>query len=92
MTFTLSKHAEKRIIERWLEVPTAYMGLKSPGRKIKKKIRAACKLRGFERGKTYWFRKDGTVYVCVQTDIGEYHVITAFKLGDETEKEKFNRV
>lgn len=88
MKFTVSKHAEKRIIERGLETPTEYMGLKPAGRNIKKRIRAACKGKGFERGKTYWHKKDGTVYVCVQTDIGEYHVITAFKLGDETKKAK----
>jgi hypothetical protein len=92
MVFKLTKHAKKRMLERGIELPDETMNMKAAGRKTRRKtrrrIREACKKKGLQGGTIYWTRRDGTVYVCAQEDIGVYCVITAFNLNEHEKKEE----
>ena len=87
MKFYPTQHAIQRMRARGIEPPDFYkMTMKPAGKKMRRQIRESCKLTGTQNDKIYWVRRqhqDGkkilTVYVCIQTGIAEYTVITAFK-------------
>lgn len=84
MKFKLSQHAQKRMIERSIPDPnTLYLVVAK--NTVRKKIIAQCKKNGYNK-KYIYFRTDTenlferVCFVCDQIGIGEYFVITAFRL------------
>ena len=80
MTFELTHHARQRLTERGIRDPnTARM--RSVSKKMRGKIRAACKKKGYDPSKyVYFLSGTRTVYVTVCKDVGSYVLITAFEL------------
>lgn len=83
MKFIFSKHAKKRMKQRRLGKPTRKNVLRRIGKRLMKRLGYRFKIKS---GKEYFLDEHDTIYACVELDAGNYLVITAFKLEDETKK------
>lgn len=82
MTFKITSHALKRMSQRGIPDPHT-LPLKAAKKRINKIIRAVCKQNGVKNswGSNYvYFTSSDNVYVCIQDEINQYTLITAFKI------------
>lgn len=79
--FELTDHAKQRMEERGCPDPNSLV-LRTPGINIMKRIRKSCKyhhaVKRFGINKRVFFYNNGYVYVCVQTDVAKYMVLTCW--------------
>lgn len=80
MPFAITEHAKKRLVERGIRDPNNAR-MRSVSKKMRGKIRAACKKKGYDPCRyVYFLSGTRTVYVTVCKDVGSYVLITAFEL------------
>jgi hypothetical protein len=85
MQFILTNHAKQRLRQRSIPHPQD-IDLQIAKNRFKKKIKANCRVNGYEKNLVYWRgnnKKDFDngkipVYVCSAIEAGVYTVITAF--------------
>lgn len=84
MKFTLTNHAEKRLSERGIPDPNTVSCVVAKN-KAKQLIKDQCKLNKYKNDCVYFRTNDRkaqerAVYVCKVSGVGEYLVLTAFRL------------